>query len=113
MNILNENVEHSVFSEGIITEVDGNKIWIQFPDEVGTKTFLYPEGFEKYLKATNEAVMENVLEELRVKKEIIEFQREVKERKEAEIKERMVKAEPVKKKAVRKTVKKKPVIEEV
>ncbi|MEG2018549.1 MAG: hypothetical protein RR128_08845 [Clostridium sp.] len=102
-----------MFGEGIITEVNSNKICIQFPGEVGIKTFLYPEAFEKYLKATNEAVMEDVLEELRVKQEIIEFEREVKERKEAEIKERMVKAEPVKKKAVRKTVKKKPIIEEV
>jgi hypothetical protein len=54
---------------------------------IGTKIFLYPDAFEKFLKALNPAVENNVMEECRIKQEQIEqeLERVEKERQAAVI----------------------------
>jgi primase-polymerase (primpol)-like protein len=89
MNILNETVKHTIFGSGVITEVSDHKISVQFEESVGTKMFLYPEVFDKFLIAENPEVEKDVLEVLRRKQELIDLERKEKEREDAELKERI------------------------
>lgn len=106
MNLVNERVEHIMFGFGVITELKDHKIWVQFQDEIGTKVFLYPDAFEKYLKAENSTVENNVLEEWRRKQEQLELECKEKERIAAEIEDERVKLLPEKKKSRAKSMKK-------
>ncbi len=65
MNIVNEKVEHILFGFGVITKVKEDKVWVQFQEEIGIKAFLYPEAFEKFLKAVNPELRRNAFEESR------------------------------------------------
>lgn len=109
MNIVNETVEHVLFGKGVITEIIEDKMWVQFQDEIGSKLFIFPEVFNKYLKAINPLVESSVLEKLRRKQEQLELDRELKEkeREAAELKERELKAQFGKKKSAIKLTKKK------
>lgn len=109
MIIVNERVEHIKFGFGVITEVKDHRIWVQFKDMIGTKVFLYPEAFEKFLKAVNPTVENNVLEEWYRKQEQIELEmeRKEKEREAAELEAKNVKLELAKKKSAAKSTKKK------
>lgn len=98
-------MEHIKFGLGVITEVNDDKIVVQFQDKIGTKAFLYPEAFEKFLKAVNPTVENNVMEECHRKKEQIEleFERMEKEREAAELEEKKAKLELIKKKSTPKS----------
>lgn len=102
MNIVNEKVEHIIFGTGVITEVKDNRIYVKFQDEIGVKVFLYPEVFERIMKALNLAVQGDVLEELNRKKEQIAIDRIEKEREAAELEERKAELQLVKKKSTSK-----------
>lgn len=110
MNMLNERVEHNTFGIGVITEVNDNKIWVEFQDSIGTKIFLFPDAFEKFLKAENPTVEENVLEECRIKQEQIEqeLERIEKEREAAQLEGKKAKLELAKKKSTVRSRKKQP-----
>ncbi len=90
MNLVNEKVEHISFGEGVIIKVDDNKICVQFEENIGTKIFIYPDAFEKFLKAVDKAAQENVMEECRRKQEQIEQELELieKEREAAKLEEK-------------------------
>lgn len=107
MNIVNEGVDHIKFGFGVIKEVKDHKIWVQFQDEIRTKVFLYPEAFEKFLKAVNPAVENNVVEEWHRKQVQIEQEHKEKEREAAELKEKKAKLEYIRKKLLVKSTKKK------
>jgi hypothetical protein len=107
MTLVNEKVEHINFGLGVITDENDHKIWVQFQEDIGEKIFQYPEAFEKFLKAANSAVENNVLEELHRKQEQIELERKEKERAAAELKEKIENLVPAKKKAASKTRSKK------
>jgi hypothetical protein len=94
-----------MFGSGVITEVKDHKILVQFQDEIGTKLFLFPEVFEKFMKVLNPTVENDVLEQLHIKQEQLELERKEKEREAAELKEKIEKVVPVKKKATRTTKK--------
>lgn len=98
MTILNESVEHIIFGFGVITEIKNNKILVQFQEDIGTKAFLYPEAFEKFLKAVDVTVESNILEEWNRKQEQIEEERKEKERAATKLEEERPKPEPVKRK---------------
>ncbi len=106
MTILNEIVEHIMFGLGVITEVKGSRILVKFQDEIGIKMFLYPEAFERFLKAVNPKIENYALEELRIKQEQIELERKEKEREAVELEEQMAKISIVKKKTVARSTKK-------
>lgn len=107
MNLINEKVEHIMFGAGVITEAVENKIWVQFQDEIGTKIFLYPDVFEKFLKALNPTTESAALEELRVRQEQLELELREREREVAELIEKKAKFQVARKKAAVKTTRKK------
>lgn len=109
MILVNESVEHVIFGSGVITEVNDNKIWVKFQDGIGIKVFLYPDVFEKFLKALNPSVESNVLEEWHRKQEQIELDQERKEKEwvAAELEEKKAKLQLIKKKSAVKAAKKK------
>lgn len=102
MNIVNESVEHISFGHGIITETNDNKIWVQFEEKIGTKIFVYPDAFEKFLKATNPAVQSNAMEDWKIKKAQIdqESERIENEREAEKLEVKKARLELKKKKAV-------------
>lgn len=106
MFLVNEKVEHKSYGLGVISEENGNKISIQFQGEVGNKTFVYPDAFEKFLKLVDPKLESLVQEELQTKQEQIKLEFLEKEREAAELEEKSVKPIPTKKRATR-TVKKK------
>lgn len=110
MTLENESVEHVTFGSGVITEAKDHKIRVQFKDEVGTKLFLYPEAFERFLKAVNPTVENNALEDLHRKQEQIklEEERKRKEREAIELEEEKARLELPKKKTATKSKKKQP-----
>lgn len=109
MNIVNERVEHIEFGTGVVTEQKDLKIWVEFQNSIGTKMFLYPEAFGKFLKAVNPEVENVVLEELHRKQEQIELEiaKKEKERQAARLEEQRVELELKKKKSTTKSAKKK------
>jgi hypothetical protein len=108
MDLVNERVEHINFGIGVVTEVNDDKIAIQFQDEIGTKLFPYPEAFGRFLKAVNPAVQDNVMDEYLRKQEQLELERErmEKEREAAELEEKKAKLQLAKEKAARSRKKK-------
>jgi hypothetical protein len=106
MILVNEKVEHISYGVGVVTEEKDNKIWVKFKDEAETKAFLYPDAFEKFLKAVNAELENNVKEELRKKKEELEFIRLEKERKEAELSTSLINATKSRKRSGTRTLKK-------
>jgi len=107
MNLVNEKVEHINFGIGVITEEKDHKIWVQFEEKSIEKIFIYPDAFEKFLKAENPIVEKNVLEELHRKLDQMEIERKEKEREAALIKEELKRLRILKKKPAPKTTKKK------
>ena len=92
MNMVNEKVEHIIFGSGVITEIYDNKVIVQFKDNIGTKKFIYPDAFEKFLKAVDQIVQDNIMEEYYKKRMQIELERSLleKEREDAEKERKMV-----------------------
>lgn len=110
MNLINEGVEHSrQYGMGVITEVNGDKIRVEFQEGIGAKMFIYPDAFENFLKAVNPTVQSDVMEKLRLKNEEkrIELIRIEREQEAAITEEKKLKAERVVKKTPAKSVKKK------
>jgi hypothetical protein len=108
MNLINKKVEHITFGSGVITEVNDNKIWVQFEDNIGTKIFLYPDAFDRFLKAVNTKVEDNIMMDLHKKQEQMELEQERirEEREAAELEEKKAKLELAKKKTTRQRKKK-------
>lgn len=101
MILVNEKVEHISFGVGVVTEERDNKIWVQFQDGIEKKAFLYPDAFEKFLKAANPEIENNVLNELQRRQEELEHMRLEEMLKEAELRENSIKPSNVKKRASR------------
>lgn len=59
MELLNVKVKHAVFGIGTVIEFDGKYITIQFT--VKSSRFVYPDAFEKFIKAEDSAVQEAIL----------------------------------------------------
>lgn len=105
VNLVNEKVEHIKFGLGVITELKDHRIYVKFQNNrLGVKEFLYPEAFEKFLKAENPKVGSSAKEELRIKQYQISKERE---RKASELREKMESMATEKKKSSSKSTKKK------
>lgn len=112
MDILNKKVKHITFGLGVITEVMEDKIVVEFQDDIGTKAFQYPDGFEKFLEAVNPAVQNDVVEELHIKQAEIKLELERKEKEReatilARLEEKKTKSSSKKKKTTKRSTKKK------
>lgn len=96
MNLENQKVEHNKFGIGVITVAKNQEIYIQFEENVGLKSFQYPEVFEKFLKMLDVTVETYVFEELRKKKEREENLLLEEQLKAAKLQEENAKIVPVK-----------------
>lgn len=74
MNILNQEIEHVTFGKGKVISQEADKLSVQFPG-CGTKQFVYPDAFEKYLKLSDAAIATSVQEELHAKRARSEAER--------------------------------------
>ena len=68
--MLNEKVKHIALGEGTIIDFnEGKKISVRFNNSEETKTFKYPDAFEKFLEFINPEMQEKALEDLQKKNE--------------------------------------------
>ena len=62
MNFNQLAVKHRAFGEGIVTDYDGKYMHISFPS--GTKTFVYPDAFAKYLTLADGSISDEIRADL-------------------------------------------------
>lgn len=67
MVLENLQVKHKAFGIGSIVEVQGNYIKVRF--DVGDKTFVYPDIFEKFLTLSDGTVNEEITRDLQRSKQ--------------------------------------------
>jgi hypothetical protein len=70
----NLKVKHSVFGVGVITEISDNYLIIKFATR--ESKFVYPDAFEKFITADDEAVQAEIIEEIKNKKLAAEAQQQ-------------------------------------
>lgn len=70
MSMVGEQVKHIRFGEGTVTEIVDNKLEIRFAEEA--KQFLYPDGFETFLKFADGEAQKRVEKELKARKKVQE-----------------------------------------
>ena len=58
MELIGLKVKHTVFGVGTITEKDGNYITVEFAAK--TTKFVYPDAFEKFIKAEEPSVQKQL-----------------------------------------------------
>jgi hypothetical protein len=86
-DLLNEEVTHIKFGNGVILSTENRIIRIQFHDLNQQKTFIYPDAFERFLKFQNPALDKKVKQELKIKNAQIALEME-KDRIEADRREK-------------------------
>ncbi len=62
MELIGLKVKHAVFGTGVITEMEGNYITIEFASK--TTKFVYPDAFEKFIKADDPAVQQSIVDSI-------------------------------------------------
>ena len=62
MELIGLKVKHAMFGVGTITEKDGNYITVEFAAK--TTKFVYPDAFEKFIKAEDSAVQQAIVDEI-------------------------------------------------
>jgi len=82
MNINHEQVSHRQFGIGTIVNQTDSKIEVQFSDDYGTKKFIYPIAFEKYLTLCSSTLQRKMDNELLKMHERIEAEKKQREEEE-------------------------------
>ena len=77
MELIGLKVKHAVFGVGTITERDGNYITIEFAAKI-TK-FVYPDAFEKFIKAEDSELQQAIMDEINNAKAASEQKRQAEE----------------------------------
>lgn len=72
MNLVKEQIKHTLFGDGKVISQEADILSIQFSEQYGIKKFVYPDAFEKYLKLYNQEIEISVLKNLHDKKARIE-----------------------------------------
>ena len=67
MVLENLQVKHKAFGFGNVVEVQGNYIKVRF--DIGDKTFVYPDIFEKFLTLSDGTVSEEITSDLQLAKQ--------------------------------------------
>ena len=67
IDLRNTNINHKIWGVGTVVEQTEKSIIINF--SVGDKQFQYPEAFEKFLTCSNNLIQDEVLIELKNKKQ--------------------------------------------
>ncbi len=74
MNLVGIKVKHKAFGNGIITELDGDMITVDFSGEI--KTLSYPFIFEKFMRAEDEGVQAAIIQSIQDEKTAEEKKRQ-------------------------------------
>ena len=92
MELIGLKVKHTVFGAGVITELEGNYITIEFAAKI-TK-FVYQDAFGKFIKSEDPAVQQSIVDSINDAKAAAEQKRQAEEaaRKAAEERRRAVTA---------------------
>lgn len=117
MELISEKVEHTKFGLGTIVDLEQNKVSVEFSNQFGKKSFIFPDAFEQFLKLNNPIAEEDVMEQVRLKKEQVELEKgrkilAIMEEEEERKKEKLELAKQ-KKKLAKKPVTKKPATKKV
>ncbi|GGO00903.1 hypothetical protein [Saccharibacillus kuerlensis] len=84
MNLNDEQVEHASFGTGKVIGSGDGRINVRFTEEVGEKSFLYPEAFDQHLKMSDPQKQEQMGEEVRQKKILMAEEKRAEEQKREE-----------------------------
>ena len=77
MDLIGLKVKHTVFGAGVIIEKDGNYITIEFSTK--TTKFVYPDAFEKFIKAEDIDVQQAIVNSINDAKAAAEQKRQAEE----------------------------------
>lgn len=83
MDLIGVKVTHKKFGSGIITKIDNGILYVQFDEN--ESRFQYPDGFESFIKAEDEAVQNYMLEQINNAKKAAEEEKLAKELKRKEM----------------------------
>ncbi|OVE34084.1 hypothetical protein CCZ20_28400 [Priestia aryabhattai] len=61
MNLTNEQVKHRQYGEGQVIENTEDRITIQFGEQIGLKSFIFPNAFENFLLIDKPDVQHKIL----------------------------------------------------
>jgi len=75
MDLLNIKVKHAVFGVGTVTEANDKNVTVQFAEK--SCKFVYPDAFEKFIKAEDSAMQETILNDIVVERRAEEKRRQV------------------------------------
>lgn len=67
MDLLQKHVTHNTFGDGTIIEKADNIITVKFGGEIGSKQFIYPEGFEHFLVIQDPDLKAGIGHDLKIK----------------------------------------------
>lgn len=73
MNLVGITVCHKVFGSGVVTEHEGNYITVKFAEKTGK--FIYPDAFEKFIKAEQADTQAEIIKAINDAKEAAEQKR--------------------------------------
>lgn len=76
MKLINKKINHVLFGDGKVISQEAQRITVQFSEQYGTKQFIYPDAFDKYLKLPNADLEIAVMEELHSRQIQIKEERE-------------------------------------
>lgn len=65
MNLINEEIVHSIFGAGKVVAVQDGRITIEFEKDMVQKVFSYPGGFQQHLKMCSVSAQECVQADLK------------------------------------------------
>ena len=77
MELIGTKVKHTVFGAGVIAEKDGNYITVEFAAK--TSKFVYPDAFEKFIKADDPCVHQAIADSINDAKAAAEQKRQTEE----------------------------------
>lgn len=77
MELIGLKVKHTAFGVGVITDLEGNYITVEFASK--TSKFVYPDAFEKFLEAEHVAVQQMILDSINDAKAAAEQKRQAEE----------------------------------
>lgn len=77
MELIGLKVKHTAFGVGVITDLEGNYITVEFSSK--TSKFVYPDAFEKFLEAEHVAVQQMILDSINDAKAAAEQKRQAEE----------------------------------
>lgn len=68
MNLIGITVKHALWGIGTVIKFDGKNLTVELQKE--TKLFVYPDSFEKFLKAENTTIQSSIDQEIELIKQI-------------------------------------------